>query len=286
MDQVTAQGSRQGRPFISMNDASFRLGERIIFENTTWILRSNEHWAITGGNGAGKTLFADALAGKLALIHGELRFHFRPPAGLSAEQSLVHVSFEDRKREARGLVAQSRWNSLEEECSLSVGEFLSFERVMEINPFEVDADRPLRRAVFETRRRRAVDTLQIASFLQRSLMSLSNGELQRVHLARALCHPTRLLILDEPYTGLDASARAHLHRVLQYLMGTRLRVLLIMTHEKELPQEITHALRLENCRVVASGPTKGRSFTVATRSSSRATYPERQNSDTGTELVR
>src|SRR5580765_4490206 len=87
------------RPFLSLLDATFRLGDRLIFQNTNWIFHRDEHWAVVGQNGSGKSLFADALRGRLPLIHGELCYHFRPPPGFSAEDAIGHVSFEERKSE-------------------------------------------------------------------------------------------------------------------------------------------------------------------------------------------
>lgn len=125
------------QPFLSLRKGGFRLGERIIFDHTSWVFQRHEHWAIIGGNGSGKTLLADALRGGLPLVRGELRYHFRPPLGLTHEEAIGHVSFEDRKADVHDTVVQSRWNSMEEEDALLVRDFLSYERVMEINPFEV-----------------------------------------------------------------------------------------------------------------------------------------------------
>jgi molybdate transport system ATP-binding protein len=105
--------------------------------------------------------------------------------------------------------------------------------------------------------RRAVALLQVAPFLDRRLISLSNGERQRVQLAQALSHPMRLLILDEPFAGLDAATRAHFHALLEKLMDTPLRVLLIVTRVEDLPRHITHLVCVDQCQVVAAGPRAG-----------------------------
>jgi molybdate transport system ATP-binding protein len=240
-----------------LQDGAFRLGDRIVFAHTSWTLHRHEHWAILGANGSGKSLFADALRGRLPLVHGELCYHFRPPPGLSAEEAISHVSFEDRKADLHDTVVQSRWNSLEEEGALAVREFLSYDRVMEINPFEVTRRQGQARRQFERRMRRAVRLLQVAPLLGRALISLSNGERQKIQLARALAHPMRLLILDEPFAGLDTAARKHFHTVLERLMDTPLRVLLITTRAEDLPRHITHLLVVARCRVVAAGPRAG-----------------------------
>ncbi len=243
----------QLKPFLALQEATFRLGDRLVFEQTTWTLHEGEQWAIIGPNGSGKSILADGLRGRLPLVHGDLRYHFRPPNGLVPEDAIGHVAFEDRKSELHGTVVQSRWTSFEEEASLRVADFLSYERVMEINPFEVTIGHKVRRLQFEHRLSTALRLLRIKPFLPRALLSLSNGERQRVQLARALALPLRLLILDEPYVGLDVSAREYFHRVLETLLKTRLRILLVTTRTADLPRHVTHLLRLENCRVAAAG---------------------------------
>jgi molybdate transport system ATP-binding protein len=241
-------------PFLSLQNAAFRLGDRLVFENTNWRFRRGQHWAMVGANGSGKSLLADALRGRLPLVRGQLRYHFRPPAGLTPEDAIGHVSFDDRKADLHETVVQSRWNSIEEEHSLLVRDFLSYDRVMEINPFEVTQRHEQARVRFEHRQRRAVGWLGVEPFLDRRLLSLSNGERQRLQLARALSCPLRLLILDEPFTGLDEAARKHFHAVLEHLMSTTLRVLLISTRIEDLPRHVTHLLCVERCRVVSAAP--------------------------------
>ena len=241
------------QPFVSMRDATFRLGDQLVFENTNWIFHRHEQWAIIGPNGSGKSLLADALRGRLPLVGGELNYHFTTPAGLTHEDAIGHVAFEDRKAELHGAVVQSRWTSFEEEASLRVNEFLSYDRVMNVNPFEINPKQSAARPLFEQRLRRAIALLQIRPFWSRTLLSLSNGERQRVQLARALAQPQRLLILDEPYVGLDREMREYFHRLLERLLDTTLRVLLVTACPEDLPRHITHVLEIDDLRVKAAG---------------------------------
>lgn len=262
--------SKPRRPFITLREATFRLGDRLVFENTQWMFHRGEQWAVIGPNGSGKSLLADALRGRLPLVQGELHHHFSAPAGLGPEELIGHVSFEERKQEVHDLVVQSRWNSFEADGALRVKKFLSYEAVMEVNPFDVSRSHSQARRQFEMRRRRAVAQLRIAPFLDRTLLSLSNGETQRVRLARALCHPLRLLILDEPFAGLDAASRKDFGRLLEGFLRSSLRVLLITTRLEDLPRHITHVLRLENCRVAAAGPRSRLVVTPEVRQARRA----------------
>ena len=242
------------QPFLSLKDATFRLGDRLVFENTSWVFERRQQWAIIGGNGSGKSLLGDALRGRLPLVHGELRYHFKAPPGSAPEERIGHVSFAERTAAVHETVVQSRWDSIEDDGALSVAGFLSYERVMEINPYEINEQHEEARQLFDRRRRKAVALLDIAPFLERALLSLSNGESQRVHLARALCLPLHLLILDEPFTGLDATRRADFSKVLGRLMTGSLRVLLITTRVDELPPQTSHLLYLNDCRVATAGP--------------------------------
>lgn len=250
---MTIRPTQPAANFLSLTEATFRLGDRLVFQNTSWAFRHDEQWALTGPNGSGKSLFADALRGKVPLVHGELKYGFAPDPDVLPEESIGHVAFEDRKETVQGTIAQSRWNSFEQDPERTVKDFLSYEHIMGVNPFEV-ADHRADRKAFERRSRRAIALLRIERFLQRDLLSLSNGEIQRVHLARALSLPLRLLILDEPFTGLDSTSKAFLADTLEHLMGTRLKVLFVTARPEDLPRAVTHCLAIRDCQVTVAGP--------------------------------
>ena len=100
-----------------------------------------------------------------------------------------------------------------------------------------------------------VDVLEIAPLLGRGVTSLSGGEAKRVALARALVTAPRLLLLDEPLSGLDRPLHA---RVLEYLVRVRdeFRVpLLYVTHDPvELRTIVRETVVIERGRVIRTSP--------------------------------
>jgi molybdate transport system ATP-binding protein len=231
--------------FVELAGASLRVGDRLMFRNTHWTFRRGEQWALVGPNGSGKTLFASALTGAVPIVGGE----FSLPTG-----AVEHVSFEQQKSVAGDAPAAARWFSIEEEAAPQVDELLSQDSVEDINPFEVVARSRAAARAFARHQRRVVRLLGIGPLLRQPVPSLSNGEMRKVLLARSLLRRPQLLILDDPFAGLDERFRRHLKEILEKLMCRRsAHVLLIATHPDELPRGITHLLRVERCRVVEQG---------------------------------
>jgi len=234
-----------------MREAAFRLGERLAFEKTSWSYGRQQQWAVIGANGSGKSLFLEAVRGTLPIVHGDMSYHFRPPAGFSHEEAISQVCFEDRKLDVHHMVMQSRWNSIEEHESLRVLDFLSYERAMDVNSFEVTNRHAHERRAFDRRVARAIRLLKIGPLLERLVISLSHGERQKLQIARALSRPLRLLLLDEPFAGLDAASRDSFRETLERLMTSGLNVLIATTRPEDLPSTITHVLELKGLRVIS-----------------------------------
>jgi ABC-type multidrug transport system ATPase subunit len=67
------------RPFITVENATVRLHDRVILQNSSWQIHGDEHWAILGPNGAGKSTFVRALWGGVPLRTGRILFNFAAP---------------------------------------------------------------------------------------------------------------------------------------------------------------------------------------------------------------
>ena len=245
---------------IELCDATFRLNDRLIFQGTSWHFRRGEQWAVAGGNGSGKSLFLEAIRGRLPLVEGELDYRFRPPKGLSHEEALAHLAFEEDPA-LHGAVLQARWNSIEEEGAINVAEFLAYNKIMEVSAYEVTTRHEAARRSFERRLATAIRLLEIGRLLSRRVISLSSGERKKVRIAGALARPSRLLLLDEPFTGLDASSRRHFSQTLQSLIGHGMHLLVATTRPEDLPAGFNQVLELQDLRVVRTrslGPRRAR----------------------------
>jgi molybdate transport system ATP-binding protein len=264
-------------PLVELDQASLRVGDRLLFRNTNWTFRRGEHWALVGPNGSGKTMFANALTGAIPVVRGELR---------APDGAVVHVSFEQQKVLAGDAPAAARWFSLEEEQAVTVCRFLSQDSVEERNPFEIVTRSRASASAFVRHRQRVVKMLDIASLLPQPLPSLSNGEMRKVLLARALLRRPQLLILDDPFVGLDVRFRRHLKEVLETLMWRHaVNLLLIATHPNEFPRGITHLLRVNRCRIVEQRRLRPKREIVSCSGNVPAT-PTRRKATGTDELVR
>jgi len=233
----------------------------------TWTLNEGEHWAIMGPIDSGKTLIAHAIAGNLSPQQG--RIITRLP-GLPGQQTadaqavrdqIAYVTF-NRRPGGRASFHQARWHAELETASATVESTLSAAGIWKQNPYEVrseaapttgaSADGP---TAFGDRRDNILARLEITPLLSRRLHQLSDGEWRRVQIARALLRAPRLLILDDPLTGLDQAFRKKLDPALSEIAaqdGTQL--LVLVSEGTEMMDTVTHILGLDRGRVVAQGP--------------------------------
>jgi molybdate transport system ATP-binding protein len=244
---------------LVLEDIAVRWNGRIAFPRTRWTWRRGEQWAILGPNGSGKSLLGLTLCGKVPLLRGEIHYHFRPDGKVPAPDAVPEPSIALLSPQIqRELVAsestfyQSRWHSGINEGRRTVAQFLSQASVEDRNPFEIGGHKgdPHR---FREDRRCYSRWLGIEPLFRRKLAALSNGEQRKVLLVRTLLQSPQLLILDDPFGGLDRATRARLKTAIHRLMRGGLPVLLITNRPDELPPRTSHLLLVRNQRVIAQG---------------------------------
>lgn len=243
---------REAEPFISLQHVSIRLRDQILFENLSWEILSDQHWAVIGPNGSGKSTLMRALSGALPVAGGKIVYHFAERDDhLAPDKKIAYVNFESQRRVlASDAFYQERWNIGLEQDALSVAGYLSKPSINGINAFQIAETQPDENSV---RQCEVLEQLELSKLLGKSIVQLSNGERRKVLIARALLRNPRLLILDNPFAGLDEGFRKRFAENLDRVMRTETRVVLVGTNRDAVPRGITHVLSIRADRVVAQG---------------------------------
>jgi ABC-type Mn2+/Zn2+ transport system ATPase subunit len=187
----------------------------------TFGARAGERIGVLGPNGGGKTTLFRALLGELAPMSGELVVTSRCATVPQTERSRLDYPVSALDVALMGTIPLRGWW------------------------------RHPRRAE-RARATEALDSVGLADLASRSFGELSGGQRQRVLVARALVQDARVLLLDEPFTGLDAASAGRLNGLIDRLAGEG-RSVLVATHDIEQARRWDRVLCL-NGRQVAFGP--------------------------------
>ena len=125
-----------------------------------------------------------------------------------------------------------------EDNGSTVAEFLSYNAVYDVNPYEIGARRAETRKVYKVRQARILQLLDLHRLMDRPMIALSNGEMRRVLLARALSKGPKILVLDDPSAGLDVTQRGRLKDILAALSDSGLAIAVAYRHFDELPRSV------------------------------------------------
>jgi ABC-type Mn2+/Zn2+ transport system ATPase subunit len=210
-------------------------GARTVLRDVSFDLRAGERIAVLGPNGGGKTTLFRVIAGELPAREGWLR---RP----------------DRC----GIVPQTERSRLDFPVSaLDVATMGAISRL----PWWRKPGRAERR-----RAREALDAVGLGDYADATFGDLSGGQRQRVLVARALVQDAEVLLLDEPFTGLDTTSADRLERLLARLAGEG-RGLLVATHDVQQAYASDRVLCLNGGQIAFGAPHE-----VLTREALELTY--------------
>jgi molybdate transport system ATP-binding protein len=243
---------------VSLDDVTLLRGRSLVFEHTDWTVHKGEHWAIVGGTSSGKSTLAKALARQIPIVSGRVSYFFLPVDGKAGRPffergEVISVSPEAYRAFVRRYAAyyQARWQSFEGGMCPTVADLLTADSIENRSPYLLDPP-GVDAHTYEVRRRRAVRLLGISHLLGRKVIHLSNGEGRKVLLARALMQAPRLLILDDPFGGLDRASRKAFRECLETILADENgpTVILASPRAEEIPSDITHIAVVENSALV------------------------------------
>ena len=226
---------------VALGRVELTLGGRRVLGPLDLDLAPGSHALLLGANGAGKTQLLKILAGeRWPTPTGRERRTYRDRRGrrLELAELLPRIALVSGERQDK--YVRRDWN-------------FSVERLVGTGCRATD--RPLARltAVEGRRVARLLKRLGLWALRRRRFLTLSYGERRRVLLARALAMRPRLLLLDEPFNGLDALSRRMLERELARLAGTGLSMVLSAHRPEDAPRAFRRVLRLQGGRLVHDG---------------------------------
>ena len=235
------------KPLITLQNTSVRLRDKPYLQNTSWQINTNEHWAILGPNGSGKTTFAKSLFGGVPVVRGNIIFHFskedrQNPASIA--NAIGYVS-----PELQGDIIESE--NLKDSFRDFSGKIYDVTTVK--NLILDKMIKPVYGAQYEKRLSQIAKKMRIEALLERDIKSLSTGEMNTALITKALLKRPRLLILDEPFEGLDQQSRNSLANTINDLTRTNIHLILITHRFEEIISNITHVLLLKQGQIYKEG---------------------------------
>ena len=216
----------------------WRLAEPVNFTTL-----DGEQLAIVGPNGGGKTLLMDIITGRHPLLRQEPQYDFSPSTLPMVADNIRYLEFRDTYGgdNDKAYYLQQRWNQTE----IAHDTPTAGERLDEAYQL-AGQDTPQRQAL----RQELTDVFRMQPLLDKSIVLLSSGELRKLQLVATLLAQPRVLILDNPFIGLDADSRDYLRNVLATLAQRQaLQILLVLSKTDDIPDFITHVVEVKDLHV-------------------------------------
>ena len=233
-----ASRRRAGGPLIRLTRASVYLDEQRVLENLSFEVRPGDCWVVHGRNGSGKTTL-------LRMLYGD---HGVASGGRIERAGIVPgVPLQEFKRKV-GIVAPHLQSDHPQDLTVAAVVQSGRHASIGLNDAPNAADRAAAS--------RSLEFFGLSDLESLTLKELSYGQLRRVLFARAwACRPS-LLLLDEPFSGVDSPTRLSLMAHVATLVASGTAVLMTTHHRSEWPACITHELELAGGRAMYCGPVR------------------------------
>jgi len=215
---------------VHVYDLVVRYDNVVALAGASLDVNSGEALGIVGPNGSGKSTLLKSIAGRLTPSSGTLCVFDRPPKSLPPGTIAYVPQIEDVD-----------WT-----FPASVRDVVSMARFPQLGMFGRFSKRD-RAAV-----QRALELVHMENLANRHISALSGGQQQRVFVARAIAQEPKLLLLDEPTTGVDAATEEALRAVVRELVKDGIAVLM-STHDLDRASEWFDRLMVLDRRVLAIG---------------------------------
>jgi molybdate transport system ATP-binding protein len=221
-----------------MANVSVAMNGRRVLRDVSWRVRRGENWAVTGANGAGKSTLLNLVAGELFPLPGGrvMRFGRRKHSLWRLRQRIGLISFE----------IQANYHG-----KVTVLETVVSGLRGSVGLYEPATDTELAQA------RALLERFNRSDLAERRLDSLSFGQRRMAIILRSLVYDPAALLLDEPFTGLDAASRSEVAATLGQAAAQGTTLIMVSHRSRDLPPEVGLELELEGGRVAYAGIRRG-----------------------------
>ncbi|QDW26341.1 ATP-binding cassette domain-containing protein [Pedobacter sp. KBS0701] len=208
------------KPFVHIQNLNLSYHNKVVLKDLYWEMNVCENYVIGGKSGTGKTSLAKAIAG-LVPAQGSIEIDFDVLSTLPKEVLYVESWYQFKNLEGvANFYYQQRYTSQQAKETLTVhAELVSYGKEKGLHFDQVEP---------------VLEALGFVTFASSQLIELSSGEHKKLQLVKALWLKPQLLIIDQPYTGLDAASRKNLNILLDQVAEEGVQLILIC-NESELP---------------------------------------------------
>jgi molybdate transport system ATP-binding protein len=223
--------------FIAFENVTLRIRDRHILPSTDWKIKKNQNWAVLGPNGSGKSTLLRSFVGNTPVVGGYIK-RYGPqaqPGAIGFVSFELHQKFIAREQ----VIDESRY------FSGNFDSYLTVEQVIE--------------AVLKQRSNCSLPTAKLLSIfdidalMPRPIRKLSTGEMRKILILRAVVQAKSLLVLDEPFAGLDRKSRGQLKDSIEALIQAGIQIVLATHRYENIIPAISHILFLKEGSVFDLG---------------------------------
>ena len=188
-----------------------------------------EQIAVVGPNGAGKSRLIDIMIGRWPLLMNDVEYDFTPSTSSLVSDNIKYITFRDSYGDSdTNLYYQQRWNSQDLEITPLVRDLL---------PIIQDSHLA----------ERLYSLFGVEEMLDKHIVLLSSGEMRKFQIVKTLLANPRILIIDNPFIGLDADTRILLKDLFSQLINQfSLQLVLVVSKPNDIPDFITHVIPVED----------------------------------------
>ncbi|KQC02828.1 ATP-binding cassette domain-containing protein [Pedobacter sp. Hv1] len=208
---------------VNIHHLNLNYQQKLVLRDLDWTINRGENWVLSGASGSGKTTLAKVIAGLQSAI-GEVTINFDTESKLPAQTLYVESWYQFKNLEGvANFYYQQRYTSQQAKETLTVyAELVHYGKANHIDINEVED---------------LLTALDFAPFKNSQLIELSSGEHKKLQLIKALWLRPQLLIIDQPYTGLDVRSRQNLNILLDEIAAQGVQLILI-GNDTALPSSI------------------------------------------------